>query len=150
MSWETVLIIISSILCGAIYLYLILAFCGIGANLIRGYCYKCTNRTENNKKEQKYVVRFYVIKDFVMTLFFHGSALCLIFKQFIASIVLFVMIFVSWGIIELIYSKNKKYQAAIAELSDDKRIQLYFENLLQQKDNEKDNEITSENINFKE
>ncbi len=52
-----------------------------------------------------------------------------IFKQYIAGGVLLAAVFVVWGIIELILKYNKKYQTAKYEISDEKRIQLYYENL---------------------
>ena len=88
-------------------------------NMLRGYCTTCTNRTEENKNQQLYVKRCYALKNLIISAFVHSSILCLIFKQYIACIVLFAMTFVSWGIIELVLAKCTKYQLAKAEISDE-------------------------------
>lgn len=129
MNFEITMIAITSILFGALYLYLIFAMFGKCGNMLRGYCTTCTNRTEENKNQQLYVKRCYALKNLIISAFVHSSILCLIFKQYIACIVLFAMTFVSWGIIELVLAKCTKYQSAKAEISDDKRMQDYYDGL---------------------
>lgn len=80
-------------------------------------------------------------------MFAHSGILCLGFKQFIVGGVLIGLIFPVWGLIELILQNNKKYFTAKQELSDDKRIKLYYEKLLEEsKSKNDDNNDTTNNI----
>lgn len=123
------LIVVSTLLFCGIYIFEILACFGKCGKLMRGYNEACTNLNQDNKKEQKFVLRVYAIKSFIVTLVLHASILSFIFKQYITGGVLLVAVFVVWGIIELTLKYNKKYQTAKYEISDERRTQSYYENL---------------------
>lgn len=105
-------VVATSIFFGFIYIFLICCWFGKGTKLLRGYVETCTNLTDDNKKEQKFVSRIYVIKSFILSMFAHSGILCLGFKQFIVGGVLIGLIFPVWGLIELILQNNKKYFTA--------------------------------------
>lgn len=131
MAWETVLLIISSILFGGIYIFLIFCWFGKGTLLLRQIYYQCSNFTEDNKAEQRLVGRAYTILNLVIVLIMHAGCLCICFHQLIASIVIFPFIFISWGVGELILRNNKKFRQAREEISDSKKWQLYLESLIE-------------------
>lgn len=135
------LLIGTSVFFAAIYIFLVCAWFGKGLKLLRGYCTSCTNINDGNRKEQKFVSRVYVAKSLATVLILHASVLCVIFKLWIPSMVLFCVMFVVWGLIEFLLIKNKKYVTAKAEISEDKRWQIYLENLMN-----KGGEITTENV----
>lgn len=129
-----------------IAIYCILAICGYGGSLFKGYWSKCTNIKENNSKENKYVLRIYGIKNLILSVIFFAGIICLIYEQWIAGIAISVGVLIVWGIIEIVLLKCKKYQAYKFEISDEKRQEEYWKNLKvkSQMGNEENNSIQND------
>lgn len=121
--------IVINIFFGLCYLFCIFAFFGIGGSLMRGYAFLYTNRTNNNKKQQKYLLKFYAIKSFVLTAVIHSMGMCFIFKCNIAAWVFTSLIIPIWFLFYFISKKNKKLNNVMEELSAEKEYENYIKNL---------------------
>lgn len=113
-------------------IYCILAICGRGGKLMKGFWWRCTNLKESNIDEQKYVLRVYGIKYLILCLLIYTGFIGLICEQWIVGVVFIASGFVAWGIIELMLLKFEKYQQCKNEISDEKRQEEYWDNIAEQ------------------
>lgn len=90
---------------------------------------RCTNLNESNIKEQKYVQKIYGIEGLVASILVFGGFMCLVFEQVIATWSLFGIAIIFVIIYELVLLKCKKFQECKYEISDEKRLLEYCENL---------------------
>ncbi len=122
--------------------------CGMG---LKRYWHECTNLKEENKKEQKYVVRMYGIEGLILTPIAFAVIMCFIFEQMLAAWILFAITIIVLIVIEICLKFNKKFQAAKKVISESERWKEYLDKL-RDKNNEEinpdisiDENIVSEN-----
>lgn len=104
-----------------------------------------TNLKESNVKEQKYVQRIYGIEGLIASIFVFGGFMCMPFRQMIPACSLLGIGIIFLVVFELVLLKCKKFQECKYEISDEKRLQEYFDELKNNVQNA--NKVDADKIN---
>lgn len=107
---------------------------------------RCTNLNDSNVEEQKYVQKVYGIEALILSVLVFSGLMCCIFEQFIAAWSLWGIAIIVLITYELVLLKCKKFQNCKYEISDEKRMKDYWENLQKQNLSRQEN-IDKESVN---
>lgn len=122
------------------------ALLGKGNILFKGYWFNCTNLKEDNKKQQKYVLRVHGTCGLILSAIVFPALILYIYEQWIAGVTLFCVGVIAMIGIALYFKYNKKYRENKYEISEDKKCIEYCENLKKQNIEDLQSDKSEENL----